>query len=362
MSWRRLLLPLNPVYRLGLAWRDRQLRTGQEPVHRLRFPVISVGNLSTGGAGKTPFTIALARALSARGFAVDVLSRGYGRQSSAATRVRLDGTAEEFGDEPLQIAHDATVPVYVARLRYEAGQLAEAFASQKTADRRPHVHILDDGFQHRQLYRDVDILLLDRRDWKDCLLPAGNLREGLRAIRRASVIGIPDTDQGVEDELRRQGWDRPVWRFRRQMDVPAVEGPVVAFCGIARPEQFFAGLEAAGLDVARRIVFPDHHRFVDEDLDRLQDAARSIRATAVVTTVKDRVRLAGLMNSHPLLMSALPPTLLGEDGKRKVPQHSVGSEVELPLFTAGLSIEILDETTALDWLIERVREVGSGAV
>jgi tetraacyldisaccharide 4'-kinase len=349
MSLRRLLLPLNTGYRLGLWWRERQLRTGGEPVQRLRFPVISVGNLSTGGAGKTPFAIALAQALSARGFAVDVLSRGYGRHSTSATRVRLDGTAEEFGDEPLVIAHDATVPVYVARQRFEAGQLAEAFASQKASDRRPHVHILDDGFQHRQLHRDIDILLLDRGDWSDRLLPAGNLREGLRAIGRASVIGIPDSDPGFEDALRHWGWGGPVWRFHRHMEVPDVEGPVVAFCGIARPEQFFAGLEAGGLHIARRMVFQDHHAYDDDDLDKLQAAARGVGATAFVTTIKDRVRLAGLMDAHPLLMSASSA------------ENTEESDVEFPLLTAGLRIEILDEAAALDWLVERVRDISSSS-
>jgi tetraacyldisaccharide 4'-kinase len=261
----------------------------------------------------------------------------------------VDGSAEEFGDEPLVIAHDATVPVYVARQRYEAGQLAEAFASQKASDRRPRVHILDDGFQHRQLHRDIDILLLDRADWNDRLLPAGNLREGLRAIRRASVIGIPDTDSAFEDALRRWGWDGPIWRVHRHMDVPVVEGQVVAFCGIARPEQFFAGLEAGGLRIARRIVFQDHHPYSDDDLDKLQAAAQAAGATAFVTTVKDRVRLAGLMDAHPLLMS----TSSGANAE--------GSDAEFPLFTAGLRIEIRNEGDALDWLVERMRDISSNS-
>jgi tetraacyldisaccharide 4'-kinase len=330
MNWRRLLLPLNPVYRLGLSSREWRLRTGREPVRRLGFPVVSVGNLSTGGAGKTPVAIALARGLSGRGFLVDVLSRGYGRQSGGATRVRLDGTAEEFGDEPLVIAHQATVPVYVARHRYEAGLLAEAFAGQKAPDRHPCVHILDDGFQHRQLHRDVDILLLDRRDWSDRLLPGGNLREGLGAILRAGVIGIPSAEPDLEDELHARGWNGPVWRLHRDIDVPVVDGPVVAFCGIARPQQFFSGLEAAGLRLVRRFAFRDHYPYADDDLDRLHEAARAAGATALITTAKDRVRLAGLSD-------------LRARG--------------LPVLTAGLRVEIEDETAALDWLEERVREV-----
>ena len=125
-SARRLLFPLIPLYRLALAFSRFRLRSGLEPVRRLRFPVVSVGNLSTGGSGKTPLTVALVKALARRGLRVDVLSRGYGRQSQLAAHVNPDGTAEEFGDEPLLIAREAGVPVYVAPERYNAGLLAEA--------------------------------------------------------------------------------------------------------------------------------------------------------------------------------------------------------------------------------------------
>ncbi len=121
---RPLLWPLVPFYRLGLALRELQLRTGLKPVQRLKWPVVSIGNLSTGGAGKTPLTIALAKALSARGLQVSVLSRGYCRRSALPLAVKPEGVAEDFGDEPLVIAREANVPVYVAAERYEAGLLA----------------------------------------------------------------------------------------------------------------------------------------------------------------------------------------------------------------------------------------------
>ena len=123
-SPRKLLAPLVPAYRLALLLRELRLGTRLEPVRRLRFPVVSIGNLSTGGSGKTPLTIALARAFAGRGFRVDVLTRGYGRQSRLAARVDPEGTAAEFGDEPLLIARQAGVPVYVAPQRYDAGLLA----------------------------------------------------------------------------------------------------------------------------------------------------------------------------------------------------------------------------------------------
>lgn len=297
---RTLLLPLVPVYRL-LQWlQEKRLGTRAEPVRRLRFPVVSVGNLSVGGTGKTPLTITLARALTRRGMKVDVLSRGYGRADKHTDRVDPSGTAEEFGDEPLLIARETGVSVYVASQRYEAGVLAEGDAVAIAAlGEEPElvVHLLDDGFQHRQLARDVDILLLDRQDWTGGLLPAGNLREPLKAARRAGVIAIPADDPELESELRVWGWEGPVWQIQRQMDVPVVDGPIGAFCGIARPDQFLAGLAAAGLQLAVHKVFPDHHRYSARDVDRLVAGARAVSAVAMLTTEKDLVRLGSLASS-----------------------------------------------------------------
>ena len=331
-SPRKLLLPLVPAYRLALTLRELRLGTRLEPVRRLRFPVVSIGNLSTGGAGKTPLTIALAKALTRRGLPVDVLSRGYGRRGQRPARVDPDGTAQEFGDEPLLIARQTGVPVYVAGQRYGAGLLAEAEAPAGVSSvNLPAVHLLDDGFQHRQLYRDVDILLLDGRDWLgDGLLPAGNLREPAEAARRATVIAIPAPDGApeLEDALRAWGFEGPVWRLHRRMEIPVVDGPVAAFCGIARPEQFFVGLEAAGLHIAARLAFPDHYRYSAADLKRLVAAARKTGATAFITTEKDQVRLGTLSAAFP---------------------------ESLPLKTAGLRIEIEHEDQAIEWLVDRLK-------
>ncbi len=344
---RNLFAPLTPLYRFGLALRERRLASGREPIRRLRFPVISIGNLSTGGAGKTPLTIALAQALSRRGFAVDVLSRGYKRQSTLAARVDPAGTAEEFGDEPLLIARRAGVPVYVAPQRYDAGFLAESVGFERAVGRgfipgnsaaesgralAPEVpctnpslapdstpqkmplHLLDDGFQHRQLHRDVDILLIDRADWQDRLLPAGNLREDLRAALRTSVIAIPDGERELRSSLRTLGWNGPVWRIRRRMEIPVVEGPALAFCGIARPEQFFTGLEAAGMRLIGRRAFPDHYRYTSRDLEGLAAQARAAGGSALVTTEKDEVRLARLRTSMPVVAAPLISEIECESG------------------------------------------------
>jgi tetraacyldisaccharide 4'-kinase len=290
------------------------------PVHRLSRPVVSIGNLSTGGAGKTPLAITLAKALAARGLHVDVLSRGYGRRSTRTLRVETNGTAEEFGDEPLEIARESGVPVYVAPDRYQAGLLAESLSASG-------LHFLDDGFQHRRLHRDVDILLLNRQDWHDRLLPGGNLREPLSAVQRATVIALPADDPALEAEVKARGWRGPVWRLERRMELEPIDGPVVAFCGIARSAQFFEGLQAAGVHLASRIAFPDHHCYKAHDIDCILEAARTTRAVRFITTQKDRLRLGTLAASFPS---------------------------STPLITAKLRIEIENEDAAIDWLVDRL--------
>ncbi len=326
---RPLLAPLVPIYRLGLALRETRLWRGWEPPRRLRYPVISIGNLSTGGSGKTPFAITLTKLLMASGFHVDVLSRGYGRKSQSAVRVRPEGTAEEFGDEPLLIASETGAEVYVAPQRYDAGQMAEAYfdAAQPGGMKRPAVHILDDGFQHRQLVRDIDLVLLNQDDWHDQLLPAGNLREPVRALGRADCVAIPADQSGLEAEMKARGYTGAIWRIHRRMEVPVVDGPVAAFCGIARPEQFFAGLEGAGLRLASRVALRDHHRYTSNDVVHLVSTAKASGASALITTEKDRVRLGNLASELP---------------------------EELPLRTARLRIEIEDQNTAIDWLTARL--------
>ena len=267
----------------------------------LQGSVISVGNLSAGGSGKTPFVILLGELLKARGIGFDVLSRGYGRRTHGVLLVDPGGLPQDFGDEPLLIARRLQVPVVVGEDRSEAGHFAEArFGVQ--------VHLLDDGFQHRQLARDIDIVLVNSKDLGDRLLPAGNLRESLPARRRATVLAVPVEDDAAVAWLRGLGLTQAVWRFRREMVVPEVAGSVVAFCGIARPEQFFLGIVATGVTIAARRVFRDHHRFRAADLLEVERMADRSGARAVLTTEKDRVRIGDLavhLGPAPLLTVGL---------------------------------------------------------
>ena len=327
-SPRKLLLPLVPAYRMGLWLRAQGPGANSAPVKRLRLPVVSIGNLSTGGSGKTPLTIALAKALTARGVHVDVLSRGYPRKTVTAARVPPQGAAAEFGDEPLLITGKAGIAVYVAHDRYQAGLLAEGDLVAITVlgePQKPGIHLLDDGFQHRQLHRDADIVLLDRGDWADSLLPAGNLREPREAAFRADVLAIPAEDRELAEELAAWGWNRPVWRVRRRMEIPEVDGPVAAFCGIARPEQFFDGLFAGGLDLVVRRSFRDHHPYTPGDVKQLAQLARRAGARTLITTEKDQVRLGRL---------------------------AAGFGDSLELRTVGLTVEL--EEDAAGWLMSRL--------
>src|SRR5580692_8897745 len=177
--------PLTGLYGVATALRNTLFDQGGLPSRLLEKPVISVGNLSVGGSGKTPFVIALGELLKTRGIQFDVLTRGYGRTTRGVLLVDPKGEAAEFGDEPLLIARRLGVPVVVGENRYDAGRVSEEkFESQ--------FHILDDGFQHRSLARDFDIVLLSQNDLDDELLPSGRLREPPSSLQRADAIVVQD--------------------------------------------------------------------------------------------------------------------------------------------------------------------------
>jgi tetraacyldisaccharide 4'-kinase len=261
---------------------------------RLRRPVVSVGNISVGGAGKTPFVIMLAGLLRQRGLRVDVLSRGYGRKTSGVLVVDDGGTPTQFGDEPLLIARRLPdVPVIVGESRYQAGLEAErCFESD--------VHLLDDAFQHRGLARDFDIVLLSRRDLDDRLLPVGRLREPLSSLTRADAVvwsepgDIPSLPVSI-----------PLWRVRRQLELPP-QSPLKPFvlCAIAGPQRFLCDLESAGVHVAGHHSFRDHHAYTEADIRGLCREAGRAGADGFLTTEKDAVKLDALRAKLPNLAVA----------------------------------------------------------
>lgn len=319
----RLLLPLTPLYAAAVAAKNLAWDRGWMRAERLRGRVVSVGNLSVGGSGKTPLTIRLAELLREEGIAVDVLSRGYGRGSDATVEVDPAGSAEYFGDEPLLIAR-AGLPVYVGDSRYEAGLLAER--------EEIRVHLLDDGFQHRQLARDVDVVVLHRSDFADRLLPAGRLRESFHGLRRAHFVVLREEDRDLEPELRRRGCTLPIWWMRRTVELPAASR-VLVFCAIARPGEFFEALRRQGCDVLETRAWRDHHAYSAGDLAELAALTQRYGAETLLTTEKDWVRLR--------------------------PEQRQELEAVAPLLTARLTVRLADEPAVLGALQARLGAVSA---
>ncbi len=186
---------LSRVFGGAVRLRNSLYDAGALPAKHLKGPVVSIGNLAVGGSGKTPFVILLGELLKSRGIAFDVLSRGYRRQTSGVALVDPGGLPRDFGDEPLLIARRLQCPVILGEERYQAGRLAEERFGA-------HLHLLDDGFQHRQLARDFDIVLVTPDDARDRLLPAGRLREPLSALRRADAVVLASGAEPANFPLR----------------------------------------------------------------------------------------------------------------------------------------------------------------
>lgn len=273
--------PLSALYGAGVALRNRLYDSGTLPTRKLKGPVISVGSISAGGAGKTPFLIMLGELLKQRGVAFDVLSRGYGRKTKGVRFVDPQGSPQEYGDEPLLIARKLGVPVVVGEDRYAAGQLAEAKFG-------PQVHLLDDGFQHRRLARDFDIVLVTEHEFQDKLLPSGRLREPLSSLRRASALAL--VHHGSIAQITGSG-DEYRWRVLRGIVAPETQELCFAFCGIARPANFFTELGHARLRVVGTHSFRDHHAYTATDVELLFKLGQAAGATAFITTEKDAVNL-----------------------------------------------------------------------
>lgn len=295
-----LLSPLSWLFRLVVALRgllfDLQLRTA----YCADVPVISVGNLTAGGTGKTPFVDYLVKQLLARGRRVAIVSRGYGgtnRQKAAyvsdGKELQLD--ADAAGDEPLLLARrNATVPVVVSRRRADGLRLLQTRSSVDCV-------VLDDAFQHRQVHRDLDIVLLDARApfGNGRLQPAGLLREPASALRRADlVVWTRVPDGATAPELLAQ----PALVSRHVLDSVCVSlrgeqrtladfagQRVLAFAGIAEPESFFSGLRAQGVEPCAELAFADHCAYGADDLARIRETAQG--ADLLLTTEKDRVKL-----------------------------------------------------------------------
>jgi len=306
-----LLVFLSLVYGVLVRLRTAAYSAGLFRTKRLPCRVISVGNITLGGTGKTPTVINIAGLMQQHGRQPLVLSRGYGRKDESATTVVSDGVSlfldpAAAGDEPALIANRlARVPVVVGSDRYRAGTFA-------VGRFHPGCIILDDGFQHIRLARDLNIALIDASDpfGRGMLFPAGILREPLSALERADVVVITKTQEGdvasLKETIRRHTTARIFtarYAPRDLIDAASSEirplvalsgAAVFAFAGIARPESLASLLGSLGAVVKGTAWYQDHHPYTKSDLARVFQSAVDSRATMVVTSEKDSIRLKGM--------------------------------------------------------------------
>ena len=331
-----MIQTLSAAYGAVAAW--RRAWYGRDPARRRRLtrPVISVGNLRVGGTGKTPIVEYIARLLVANGERPAILTRGYARRVvQDGVTVVSDGSTvlaglDAAGDEPLMLARALNgVSVLVGADRYLSGCLAERCLGAT-------IHILDDGFQHLELARDVDLLLVSEDDLHDRPMPGGRLREGFAAAAAADAALITAGYEKAAERIGRGFGVSPVFRVTRSIGAPRrVAGArdtvvvpsgsrVFVVAGIARPDWFVADILSAGWDISGVIEFRDHHRFDARDINRIALESRSVGSAIVLTTEKDAVRLAACD--------------LGE----------------MPIAAVPLVVGIEPADAFRDWLIERV--------
>ena len=312
---------LAAVYARGAAWRRAWYTRHPEARRRLARPVISVGNLAAGGSGKTPVVAAIARWLAADGQRPSILSRGYARKRMGDGVVVVSDGARVLepvarsGDEPQMLARALPgVPVLVGADRFVAGRIAERRFGCT-------VHLLDDGFQHFRLHRDVDLLLVSPDDLRDAVLPTGRLREPLDAAVAADALLVTGPEDVVSEVSARLLVSR-AFRVAPSFGAPRLLAPfgalmprmagmrALAVAGIARPQRFFSAAKAQGWDVVKELAFRDHHWFSESDLKRMLATARAVNADVILTTEKDAMRLLALpLGPIPRTFAFLPMTV-----------------------------------------------------
>ena len=311
-----VMFPLGAVYGAITRARLNLYRRGTFRTETLAAPVISVGNITAGGTGKTPLVEWVCRVLAGQGKKVCILTRGYGRANPRERVLVSDGTdvfpdAQEAGDEAMVLAHRllGKAAVISDANRVSAGQGALSHLGS-------NCFVLDDGFQHLRLARDLDIVTIDATNpWGGGhLLPYGRLREPLSGLSRASCTVITRVDQAGDIEkttskLRDLTNGRPIFlsRMRTIGTEPIHPGreelekaqPCLAFCGVGNPSSFFRQVKAAGYEIVAQKAFADHHFYTQTEIDKLEQIARQSGAECLITTEKDAVKLRSLQFSLP---------------------------------------------------------------
>lgn len=339
-----VLAPMGALYGAVTRARLALYRRGALTVHRINSPVVSVGNITTGGTGKTPLVEWVARAAESFGRKPCVLTRGYGREDAGRRVLVSDGErvlagAREGGDEPRLLAESLQG---VAAVLSDADRVGAARWAEEHL--KSDLFILDDGFQHLRLARDLDVVAVDAMNpWGGGrLLPAGRLREPLDGLRRADLIILTRTEQASDaDSLRKQAarlsGGRPVILSRTRTravrpldaettrgDAPDIPQPVAAFCAVGNPAAFFAHLRREGLALNHARAFPDHHVYKQSDVDALAAEAKGQGAGALVTTAKDAVKLRSLNFGLPCYVLEIELAFDDEEKLLGVLREAVG--------------------------------------
>ena len=311
------LMPAGWLYGLAASLRRRWYESGNRQI-ALPVPVLSVGNIEVGGTGKTPVTIWLANRITGMGYKVSVVARNFGRRA-VPCRVRLDSddVRKNFTDEVLLLAESllGRSSVYAGRSKTEA-------AIKACRGERPDMIIVDDGFQHLKLHRDIELLVLDFKSpfGQGGILPAGTLREFPSVISRADHIWINRIPSGMSAEwIKRRlidyNWKAPV-QFSRVMhtgvrlvgggSLGALPGnTLLAFCGIGKPESFRNSLEEVGIRLEGLEAFPDHHVYTADDIKHLRRTMERTGASGLITTAKDAVKLYGLPDTGDIMVQTM---------------------------------------------------------
>ncbi len=311
------MIPLSWLYGLGIIIRNWFYDAGICKAVHIGIPVISVGNITAGGTGKTPMVEYLIRYFLSQNRKIAVLSRGYKRTTKGTKIVSdgntLSGTAETIGDEPFQIAKK--FPSVIVAVDENRARAAKIIIEKY----KPDVILLDDGFQHRGIVRDLDIVIIDGRKFLPAMgmLPAGLRREPFSSLRRADFLVIT-RDYGSTDEngimlKKYYHKDTAIVQFTSKgfrdfvllnnTDNPTKDrNDCVAFCGIGNPDSFKNTLAVVGLSVKDMVIFPDHHRYSEADLNEIQDRYEKCKADSIITTEKDAMRLLSIKipKSFPL--------------------------------------------------------------
>jgi len=291
--------PLAAIWKAG-----HSLNIARSHSKKLDAPVVSIGALAMGGAGKSPFVAHLAHKLAEAGRNPAILTRGYRRKSQLDMIVPRGGSAavEQTGDEAQTYIRQAVAHVGIGSDRYQLG-------CRMQRELNPEVFLLDDGFQHFRLQRQRNVVLIDALDpLGGGVFPLGRLREPFTALARATAVIITRAEgrhAGIENLIRRYNPRAPIFRARvvPQGELPA--GPVAAFCGLGQPRTFWRTLETLGVNAAPRLVFPDHHRYTPADLQEIVRQATTAGAQGVVTTEKDMMNLPGSNISLPFPLYCL---------------------------------------------------------